>query len=227
MTVLEAAPSALGSRPAAGARRTGSSTLHRGEGNKVLFSAHVARFGEGPGGAEWVQLTDGSRHDCDALVLGIGIEPSTAWLEGSGLETDGVRVDACGRTSAPDVFAAGDAARVFNPASGLHERSEHWEAAARQGTQVARAILGLDPLPPVLPSFWTDQFGHRVQLVGDARGADDVSISGDPVAPEFTALVSRDGQPVAAMAVNQPRSIPDLRRQIEAGRAPRSREDRS
>jgi 3-phenylpropionate/trans-cinnamate dioxygenase ferredoxin reductase component len=199
--------------------------LHRAEGVKVHFSAHVSRFGEGSGGAEWVQLTDGSRFYCDALVLGIGIEPATEWLEGSGLETDGVRVDACGRTSVPDVFAAGDAARVLNPISGAHERSEHWDAASRQGAQVARAILGLDPLPPALPSFWTDQFGHRIQLVGDASAADRVTISGDTAAPEFTALVSRDGVAVAAMAVNKPRAIPKLRKRIELAATEQERTD--
>jgi 3-phenylpropionate/trans-cinnamate dioxygenase ferredoxin reductase subunit len=219
VTVLEAAPSALG-RVLPPALSAWFVELHRREGVRVLFAAHVARFGEARGGVEWVQLTDGSRHYSDALVLGIGIEPSTAWLEGSGLETDGVRVDDRGRSRAPDVFAAGDSARVFNPVTGSHERSEHWEAATRQGAQVARTILGLDPLSPALPSFWTDQFGHRVQLVGDASGADDVSISGDILAPEFTAQVRRDGQLVAAMAVNQPRSIPELRRRIEQAALP-------
>jgi 3-phenylpropionate/trans-cinnamate dioxygenase ferredoxin reductase subunit len=215
VTVLEAAPAALG-RVLMPQLAEWFVDLHRAEGVRVLFSAHVARFGEAGGGVEWVQLTDGSRFYCDALVLGIGIEPATGWLEGSGLETDGVRVDSCGRTSAPDVFAAGDAARVFNPVSGEHERSEHWEAATRQGNQVGRAILGLDPLAPALPSFWTDQFGHRIQLVGDASCGDEVTIQGDTTAPEFTAMVSRAGLPVAGMTVNQPRSIPGLRRQIEA-----------
>jgi 3-phenylpropionate/trans-cinnamate dioxygenase ferredoxin reductase component len=215
VTVLEAAPSALG-RVLVPQLADWFVDLHRAEGVRVLFSAHLARFGEAGGGGEWVQLTDGSRFYCDALVLGIGIEPATEWLEGSGLETDGVRVDSSGRTSAPDVFAAGDAARVFNPVSGEHERSEHWEAATRQGNQVGRAILDLDPLPPALPSFWTDQFGHRVQLVGDASCGDEVTIEGDIAAPEFTATVSRAGLAVAGMSVNRPRAIPGLRRQIEA-----------
>ena len=222
VTVLEAAPSALG-RVLMPELADWFVDLHRAEGVRVLFSAHVSRFGEARGDVEWVQLTDGSRFYCEALVLGIGIEPATEWLEGSGLETDGVRVDVCGRTSAADVFAAGDAARVYNPLSGEHERSEHWEAAARQGTQVARAILGLDPLPPALPSFWTDQFGHRIQLVGDASDGDEVTIRGDTAAPEFTALVSRAGVPVAGLTVNQPRSIPALRQQIGAATAPEER----
>ena len=35
---------------------------------------------------------------------------------------------------------------------GRHTRTEHWEAAARQGAAAARAMLSLDAPPPV-PSF--------------------------------------------------------------------------
>jgi 3-phenylpropionate/trans-cinnamate dioxygenase ferredoxin reductase subunit len=215
VTVLEAAPAPL-------LRVLGPSLagwfvqLHRSEGVEVVLSAHVARFGEGPGGAEWVQLTDGRRIECDALVIGIGIEPAADWLEGSGLDPEGVKADPTGQTEAPGVYAAGDAARPFNPASGNHERSEHWEAAARQGAQVARAIAGLEPTHPVLPSFWTDQYGLRIQLVGDAREADEIKIDGDPDARDFAALMVCDGTPVAGMAVGRPRAVPALRRQIES-----------
>lgn len=215
VTVLEAAPAPL-------LRVLGPSLaewfvqLHRAEGVEVLLSAHVARFGEGPGGAEWVQLTDGRRIECDALVIGIGIEPAAEWIEGSGLDPEGVKVDSTGKTEAPGVYAAGDAARPFNPATGNHERSEHWEAATRQGAQVARTIIGLEPTLPALPSFWTDQYGLRIQLVGEAREANEIKIDGDPDARDFTALMVRDGTPVAGMAVGRPRAIPALRKQIEA-----------
>jgi 3-phenylpropionate/trans-cinnamate dioxygenase ferredoxin reductase component len=212
--VLEAAPAAL-SRVLLPELGDWFVSLHRSEGVELMLSAHVARFGEGPGGAEWVQLTDGRRLECDALVVGIGIEPATEWLEGSGLETEGVRADAGGRTKASDVYVAGDAARIFNPLSEQYVRSEHWEAATRQGAQVARAILGLDPLPTTLPSFWTDQFGHRIQLIGDASKGEEVEITGDLETPEFTAIVSQSGVAVAGMAVDQPRSIPRLRQALE------------
>lgn len=199
--------------------------LHRAEGVEVMLSAHVARFGDGPGGVEWVQLTDGRKIECDALVIGIGIEPATEWLEGSGLDPSAVRTDPSGRTEAPGVFAAGDAARPLDPSTGVHGRSEHWEAAARQGTQVARAIIGLDPAAPALPSFWTDQYGLRIQLVGDAREADEIKIDGDPAARDFEALMVRDGSPVAGMAVGRPRAIPALRRQIETATSTSTRSD--
>ena len=215
VTMLEAAPAPL-MRVLAPSLADWFVQLHRAAGVDLLLSAHVARFGEGPGGAEWVQLTDGTQLECDAIAVGIGIVPATEWLEGSGLDPEGVRVDATGFTGIPGVFAAGDAARAPHPLTGAIERSEQWEAAARQGAQVGRAILGLDPTPPALPSFWTDQYGHRIQLVGDAREADEIVIEGDRDGADFTALVSRDGSPVAGMAVDQPRAIPAMRRLIEA-----------
>ena len=225
VTVLEAAPAPL-------LRVLGPSLadwfvkLHRAEGVEVMLSAHVARFGEGPAGAEWVQLTDGRQIECDELVIGIGIKPAAEWLEGSGLDPEGVKADPTGRTEAPDVYAAGDAARPFNPATGDHERSEHWEAAARQGAQVARAIIGLEPTTPALPSFWTDQYGLRVQLVGDAREADQIEIDGDPDARDFTALMIRGGTPIAGMAVGRPRALPALREQIETATTSAGEEQR-
>ena len=42
-----------------------------------------------------------------------------------------------------------------------------------------------------------------------------MTIAGDTVAPDFTAMVRRDGVVVAGMTVNQPRAIPELRREIE------------
>ena len=156
---------------------------------------------------------------------GIGIEPATEWLEGSGLDPGGVPTDSSGRTGAPDVYAAGDSARQLNSVTGAHERSEQWEAASRQGAQVARAILGLDPLPLALPSFWTDQYGLRVQLIGDAREADRIEIDGDPDKRDFSALMWREGTPVAGMAVARPR---DARGDAKAdrGRHFRPREER-
>ena len=129
VTVLEAAPSALG-RVLVPELADWFVDLHRAEGVHVLFSAHVARFGEARGDVEWVQLTDGSRFYCDALVLGIGIEPATEWLEGSGLETDGVRVDVCGRTSAAGRLRRGRRRPGLQSRERRIERSEHWEAAA-------------------------------------------------------------------------------------------------
>ena len=65
VTVLEAAPAPL-MRVLAPELANWFVELHRAEGVELELAAHAARFGEGPDGAEWVQLTDGRRLDCDA-----------------------------------------------------------------------------------------------------------------------------------------------------------------
>ena len=142
------------------------------------------------------------------------------WLRGSGLDETGVRTDTSGRTCLPGVFAAGDASVPFDPRFGAHARTEHWDAAAWQGVAAARAMLGEYPGTPPLPSFWSDQYGLRIQYVGHAHHADGVVVEGDPGERDFEAVFTRGGTPVAGLAVGRPRAIPALRRRIEAAHWP-------
>src|SRR6185436_3197894 len=103
------------------------------------------------------------------------------------------------------------------PALARHMRTDHWEAAARQGAAAARAMLAIDPAPAPLPSFWGDQYGVRIQCVGRAADADRIAIDGDPDARDFEALFTRAGVPVAALLVGRPRSLADARRRVQAG----------
>jgi hypothetical protein len=75
-------------------------------------------------------------------------------------------------------------------------------------------MLGLDVAPPPVPSFWSDQYGLRIQYVGDARGHDSVEIDGDLDARDATVIFLRAGTPVAALLVGRPRALPALRRML-------------
>ena len=86
------------------------------------------------------------------------MRPATEWTPWP----KGIPVDAEGRTPIANVFAAGDATGVA-----------HWEAASRQGTAAARAMLGLPPRAEQPPLVWSDQHGVRIQRIGDPRGAVD------------------------------------------------------
>src|SRR4029453_5284927 len=61
-----------------------------------------------------VVLSDGSRIDADVVVVGIGVTPNTEWLEDSGLTLDDGIVCSASGEAAPDVYAAGDVARIPN-----------------------------------------------------------------------------------------------------------------
>ncbi len=214
VTLIEALPTPLA--PILGERIGGwFADLHRGEGVEVRLGAALA---EARGGetVEELVLADGERIGCDAVVVGIGTVPATAWLAEHGFG-DGVPVDAAGRTALPDVYAAGDAALTFAPATGAHHRTEHWEAAAWQGAAAAKAMLGDDPGAPPLASFWSDQYGLRVQCIGNPKDSDRIQLEGDPAGHDFELLFTRAGVPVAGLAVGRPAAIRRFRKQIEDG----------
>lgn len=194
--------------------------LHLSEGVRVLSGAMLESARGRAGRVEELVLADGRAIACDAVVVGVGTAPATGWLEGSGLEPAGVRTDTSGRTGLPGVFAAGDASVPFDPRFGNHARTEHWDAAAWQGAAVAKAMLGEYPGTPPLPSFWSDQYGLRIQYVGHAHHADAVAVEGEPGVRDFEAVFSRGGVPVAGLAVGRPRSIPALKKRIEHGHFP-------
>jgi 3-phenylpropionate/trans-cinnamate dioxygenase ferredoxin reductase component len=190
--------------------------LHEGEGVRLVTGALLEGV-RGERRVEELLLADGTKIECDAVVAGIGTVPSTGWLRGSGLDESGVEVDVHGRTALPDVFAAGDASIPFDPRFRVQARTEHWDAAAWQGAAAAKAMLGEDAGTPPLPSFWSDQYGVRIQSVGHPHHGDAVLLDGDLSARDFEALFVRGGVPVAGLAVGRPRAIPPLRKRIEAG----------
>ncbi len=217
VTLVEAASSpllgVLGAKLGAWFQR-----LHESEGVHVRTSVRVDRV-DSNGSVRALRLSDGSVVDADHVVVGTGIDPDVGWLSGSGLDVSrGVPVDIHGRTEIQHVFAAGDAAATFDEGCGCHVPGSHWEAAGRQGARAARAMLGLDPGAAPLTSFWTDQYGLRIQYVGQGRLADSIEIDGDLVARNFTAVFSRAGRGVAALLVNRPGSLPAARKLIEKGR---------
>lgn len=189
-------------------------SMHRDKGTDLMTRAMV-ETANGNGRVEELVLSDGRRITCDTVVVGVGVQPAADWLEGSGLETDGILTDTGARTRIPDVFAAGDVTRSLDPRTGTYSRSEHWDSAVRQGRAAAMSMLG-KPAPKVnLPSFWSDQFDSRIQYVGHAEISDRVEIEGRPEDGAFTANYLRGDRLVAVLTVDQPRTIAAAGRTIE------------
>jgi 3-phenylpropionate/trans-cinnamate dioxygenase ferredoxin reductase subunit len=191
--------------------------LHEARGVRVMTDRSIERI-HANGTIRAVRLSTGEVVEADDLVVGVGVEPDVGWLHGSGLSTTaGIPVDPHGRTANAEVLAAGDAAATFDPRLGRHVPGSHWEAAARQGARAARVMLGLDPGALPLTSFWTDQYGLRIQYVGHARLADAVTFDGDPASSSFTATFTRGSRAVGALLVDRPRELPAIRQLIDNG----------
>lgn len=216
VTMIEAAPTPL--HGVLGEQLGGwFAQLHTDEGVEMLTGVSVTAV-ETNGRVATLALQNGRRIEPDHVVVGVGAQAEIEWLRDSGLSCNGgVHVDVHGRTALPDVFAAGDAAATYDETLDTHVPGSHWEAAGRQGARAAKAMLGLDPGPAPVTSFWTDQYGIRIQYLGRARLADHVEFDGDPAGREFTATFTRAGRPVAALLVDRPRSLPAARKHIEHG----------
>lgn len=87
-------------------------------------------------------------------------------------------------------------------------------------TAAGAGMLGLEPGPCPLSSFWSDQYGLRIQYVGRAQGADEIEIDGSPAERDFAAIYSCGGAPVGALLVGRPHALPGMRRLIESGSHP-------
>jgi NADPH-dependent 2,4-dienoyl-CoA reductase/sulfur reductase-like enzyme/nitrite reductase/ring-hydroxylating ferredoxin subunit len=148
----------------------------------------------GPDSVEAVRLEDGTVVKADLVVVGIGIKPALDYLTGTDIvQGNGIPVDACLRTRAEGVYAAGDIAAVPYGPSGQLVRVEHWTVAERQGQHAARAMLGsMEPYQEI-PFFWTRQFDMSLTYLGWADTFDQVAYR-DPVGNEgFLAGFYSDG----------------------------------
>jgi 3-phenylpropionate/trans-cinnamate dioxygenase ferredoxin reductase subunit len=151
------------------------------------------------------------------VLAGVGSVPRTELAERAGLVVDrGIVVDEFGHTSAPDVFAAGDVTRFFNPLFGTRVRVEHFQTAQRQGFAVGRAMAGSAEPYDEVPWFWSDQYDLNLQYVGAALPWDDVVIRGDPGTPPFTAFYLQKDRLIAAAAINDHHTVARARHVMEA-----------
>lgn len=152
-------------------------------------------------------------YDADVVVLGVGMVPETSLAESAGLEVDrGIVVDERQMTSNPAVLAVGDPARPRGA-----RRAEHWEAAQQDGRRAAATILGRPVPDEGAPWFWTDRHGLHVEVVGEMSAAAVTVLRGRLGEPPFAAFGLTEGRVVAAVAVNDSRSVRAARRMIDRG----------
>jgi 3-phenylpropionate/trans-cinnamate dioxygenase ferredoxin reductase subunit len=177
--------------------------LHRDHGVDLRLRTGVRELTGAGGRVDAVVLEDGTEVPADLVVVGIGAQPRTQLAEEAGLRVDnGVVADAALRTSAPDVFVAGDIASWHHPRYGRHIRVEHWANALNGGPAAARSMLGQPVTYDRLPYFYTDQYELGMEYSG-LGGADlRVVTRGKPEDGEFIAFWLHDGRVQAAMNVN-------------------------
>ncbi|MER5447043.1 FAD-dependent oxidoreductase [Streptomyces sp. NPDC002764] len=179
--------------------------LHRDHGVDLRSGVQVAELTGSAGTVDGVLLSDGTRIDADAVIVGIGITPNTGLAQAAGLQVDnGILTDERLRTSVPGIYAAGDVANAFHPLLDRRIRVEHWANALHQPQTAARAMLGREAAYDRVPYFFSDQYDMGMEYTGYAEpgGYDQVVLRGDLGAREFIAFWLARGRVLAGMNVN-------------------------
>ncbi len=141
--------------------------LHRAKGVRFLLGVNPLSIAAQSTGL-LVSLSDGSSIEVDTVVAGIGIEPATELAKSAGLRVArGIVVDAMLQTSHSGIYAAGDAAEFPSGLSGQLLRQETWQNAESQAFAVARNMLGRQVIYTSQPWFWSDQYDHQLQVMGE------------------------------------------------------------
>ena len=180
--------------------------LHTDEGVNILTSTQAKAFK----GSETVESVVCGDHEipADLVIVGIGILPNTEMAEAAGLETNnGLVVDEYCRTSNEHIFAAGDCTNHPNPILNRRLRLESVPNAMEQGRVAASNMLGGSKSYASMPWFWSDQYEHKLQMVGFSKDSDQSVVRGDMESKSFTVFYLKDGSIIAADSVNNPKEF--------------------
>jgi len=214
VTVVEMAPRIL-QRVAASETADYFRELHGDNDVQILEGIGVERL-SGETRVHAVKLQDGRELPADFVIAGIGITPCDGLASAAGIAVEnGIRTDAQGRTSAENVWAAGDCASF--PLNGWQVRLESVGNAIDQAELVAANIMGAakDYIPK--PWFWSDQYDCKLQIAGLNTGYDRTVVRTAAGMPTSIWYYAAD-RLLAVDAMNDPKAFMIGKRLIEAGR---------
>ncbi len=160
-------------------------------------------------------ITDNGRTiECQAVVIGIGVDANTSFANEKLKAERGYIVDQFGETSVPGIFAVGDCAMW--PYQGTHIHVEHWDHAVYHAQTVAKNMAAeAKESYNRVPYFWSDQYGHRFQYIGHTKVWSKTVVRGNMEDDKFTYFYLDENNVVqAAMIVNDQKSVLPIKRII-------------
>lgn len=181
--------------------------FHHEHGVQMFFGEFVAHF-EGGQRVQRVVTSTGRQLDCDFVVVGVGVEPNTDVVAGTGVKLDnGIVVDEFCQTNIDGIYAAGDVANHFHPLIGRHIRVEHYQNAIMQGQAAARNMLGKQQSYAEVHWFWSDQYDYNIQYAGFHGHWDEFVVRGSLAERNFVGFYLKDRRINAAIAINRGKDV--------------------
>lgn len=188
---------------------------HRARGVTLLTGVQALALDGHAGHVTAVRCSDGVTRSAELVVVGIGAIPNSELAAAAGIacEAGAIAVDGHGRTSAPDVYAAGDCACL----TGSAQRLESIQNANDQGRAVGLAVAGQTPPPMGVPWFWSDQFDLKLQMAGLTQGYDRCVTRGSVADSRFSLFYFAGARLLAVDSVNRPAEHMLARKLIAGG----------
>jgi len=140
--------------------------LGEAQGVEFITSDEVQKFSR-LNGRFLAETGNGKRVEFDLLTYGVGLDYYTEPVARSEVKVDkGIVTDAKLRTSAPDVYAAGDIAVFYDLMVERHNQMGTWDNAEAHGKVAARNMAGADEDFFDVPTYTTTMFGSTLAVMG-------------------------------------------------------------
>lgn len=194
--------------------------IHRSHGVDIRFNDSVVAI-EGDGAVHEVVCASGLRVRADLIVAGIGgIANDDLAVQAGITAANGIDVDEHGRSSAPNIYAAGDVSNHHNSFAGRRVRLEAVQNATDQGKAAGAMIAGKPEAYDAVPRFWSDQYDAKLQIVGLSAPTDTAVVRGSMDEGKFSVFYYRGDKLTAVDSINRPGDQMIARRLITASLSP-------
>ena len=180
--------------------------LYHDRGVEVILGDSVAEFEGSNGKLERAVTRNGREIRAELAIVGVGVQPSTDYLEGTAvaIERGAVLVNERFETNIPDVYAVGDLASFHDPVFGHRRLIQHWTNANHQGERLGRILAGEKAPYDLVAYFFSEVFGTKLGLLGDLEaGHDELVIRGSLEAGQLVGFYLLENRLIAALISGQ------------------------
>ena len=181
--------------------------LHQSYGVKFHFNTSLETINKASDSLE-VVCSDGTEVKADSVLIGAGVIPNIELAEDSGIYCDnGIIVDEFGQTNFKNIYACGDCTNHPNKILNKNLRLESVHNAMEQAKTVASSVMNNPMEYSQVPWFWSDQYDHKLQIVGLSGDHDLVTMRGTTNDAKFMLFYTKDEELIAVDAINNPKEF--------------------
>jgi len=181
--------------------------LHQSYGVKFHFNTSLETINKLSDSLE-VVCSDGTEVKADSVLIGAGVVPNVELAEKAGIHCDnGIIVDEFGQTNFKNIYACGDCTNHPNKILNKNLRLESVHNAMEQAKTVASSVMNNPMEYSQVPWFWSDQYDHKLQIVGLSGDHDLVTMRGNTSDAKFMLFYTKDEELIAVDAINNPKEF--------------------